>query len=126
MNNEIVFVCNSVNNKNVREGELKILRKPDEYEKKLYFEFGSDENNIKKRFYNDVETLNKDFNELLKLKNMEELAEESEEILNKKLTKEFLEEHVIAEIPIIKEETKEETKEQPRKNYKKYNKKSLF
>ena len=24
---EIIYVCNSINNKNVREGELKILRK---------------------------------------------------------------------------------------------------
>ena len=84
MNNEIVFVCNSVNNKNVRANELVVLRKNEDQK---YFEFGENENNIKKRFYNDVETLNKDFNELLKLKNIEELAEKSEETLKKKLTK---------------------------------------
>ena len=62
---EIIYVCNSTNNKNVREGELEILRK---HEDELYFEFGENETNRKKRFYKDKETLNKDFNELLKLK----------------------------------------------------------
>ena len=62
---EIIYVCNSINNKNVREGELKILRK---IESQLCFEFGSDEMNIKKRFYNDSKTLNKDYEALIKLK----------------------------------------------------------
>ena len=74
---EIIYVCNSINNRNVREGELNILEK---HENQLYFEFGSDEMNIKKRFYNDVETLNKDFDNLLKLKdNKEEFKEENAE-----------------------------------------------
>ena len=66
MANEIIYVCHSINNKNVRDGELNILEK---YPEKLYFEFGENNMNIKKRFYNDLETLNKDFENLLKLKN---------------------------------------------------------
>lgn len=62
---EIIYVCNSINNKNVREGELEILRK---VESQLCFEFGSDEMNIKKRFYNDLKTLNKDYDALVKFK----------------------------------------------------------
>ena len=58
MNCEIVYVCNSINNKNIRANELNILRK---FEDSLYFEFGDSENNIKKRFYRNLETLNKDF-----------------------------------------------------------------
>ena len=44
---DIVYTCNSTNNKNVRGNELKILRK---VEDQLYFEFGESENNVKKRF----------------------------------------------------------------------------
>jgi ElaB/YqjD/DUF883 family membrane-anchored ribosome-binding protein len=78
---EIIYVCNSINNKNVRNGELEILRKN---ESKLCFEFGENEMNIKKRFYNDLETLNKDFEELLKLKeDSENKVTENEEIENK-------------------------------------------
>lgn len=66
MANEIIYVCHSINNKNVRDGELNILEK---YPEKLYFQFGESNMNIKKRFYNDLETLNKDFENLLKLKN---------------------------------------------------------
>lgn len=62
---EIIYVCHSINNKNIREGELNILEK---HEEQLCFHFGTDEMNIKKRFYNDIETLNKDFDALLKLK----------------------------------------------------------
>ena len=62
---EIIYVCNSINNKNVREGELKILKK---IESQLCFEFGADEMNIKKRFYNDLKTLNEDYDALVKLK----------------------------------------------------------
>lgn len=69
MAGEIIFKCNSKNNKNVREGELKILRKK---ENELYFEFGENEINLKKRFYDDLKTLNEDFNELLKLQKKEE------------------------------------------------------
>lgn len=58
MNCEIVYTCNSTNNKNVRANELKILRK---FEDSLYFEFGDSENNIKKRFYRNIETLDKDY-----------------------------------------------------------------
>lgn len=65
MNYEIIYECNSTNNKNVRANELKILRK---FEDKLYFEFGDSENNIKKRFYNNVEVLNKDFQAIEKIK----------------------------------------------------------
>lgn len=72
MSCEIIYVCNSINNKNVREGELEILRK---IESQLCFEFGSDEMNIKKRFYNDSKTLNKDYDALVKLK--EKLSKEN-------------------------------------------------
>lgn len=65
MNCEIIYTCNSTNNKNVRANELNILRK---FEDKLYFEFGDSENNIKKRFYKDVETLNKDFQSIEAIK----------------------------------------------------------
>ena len=64
-NTEIIFVCNSVNNKNVRANELKILEKHPE---ELYFMFGENNVNTKKRYYKDLETLNKDYNELLKIK----------------------------------------------------------
>lgn len=74
MNYEIVYVCESINNKNVRANELNILRK---FEDKLYFEFGDSENNIKKRFYKEVETLNKDFKAIEDIKRR--LAEEKEE-----------------------------------------------
>lgn len=83
MTGEIILVCNSINNKNVREGELKILRK---FENELYFEFGESEMNLKKRFYKDVETLNTDYKKLEELKNKE--AKNIEE----KETKENLEE----------------------------------
>jgi len=78
MTNEIVFTCKSTNNKNVRGNELKILRKVG---RNLYFEFGENENNIKKRYYTDIETLNSDFEKLEKLKQKlekEELEEETE------------------------------------------------
>ena len=65
MASEIIYVCHSINNKNVREGELQVLRK---YEDKLYFEFGENEINVKKRYYKDKETLNKDFDTLMKMK----------------------------------------------------------
>lgn len=75
MSNEIVHVCNSINNKNVREGELKILRKNEEG---LYFEFGESENNIKKRFYRNIDVLNEDFN---KVKEIKEKIEAQEKVV---------------------------------------------
>ena len=92
---DIVFVCNSVNNKNVRGNELEILRK---VEDQLYFEFGETENNVKKRFYKDLGTLNSDFEKLNQIK----------EDLEKKATIEEAEEKVSVEGP---EEVKEEEKE---------------
>ena len=77
MANEIIYVCHSINNKNVRDGELNILEK---FPEKLYFQFGENNMNIKKRFYNDLETLNKDFENLLKLKNNKNIVIDSEEI----------------------------------------------
>lgn len=65
MTNEVVYVCHSINNKNVRGSELEILRK---VEKELCFEFGESTTNIKRRYYRDVETLNKDFEEVKKIK----------------------------------------------------------
>lgn len=64
----IIYRCNSINNTLVRKGELKILRKHSE---DLYFEFGANEMNVKKRFYKDEETLNKDYKALLALKEKE-------------------------------------------------------
>ena len=102
---EIIYVCNSTNNKNVRSGELKILRK---IEKELYFEFGESEMNIKKRYYNDIETLNKDFNELQKIKEKEDnKVEEKQETKQEEKTEEKTEE--------IKEEI--EKKKTNRKKY---------
>lgn len=68
MGSEIIYTCKSINNKNVREGELEILRK---HQDSLYFEFGESEMNIKRRFYKDAETLNEDFNALMMIKNGE-------------------------------------------------------
>ena len=62
---DVVFTCNSINNKNVRGNELKILRK---IEEELCFEFGETENNVKRRFYKDLETLNNDFEQVEKIK----------------------------------------------------------
>lgn len=108
---EIIYVCNSINNKNVRNGELKILRK---IEKELYFEFGETEMNIKKRFYNDIETLNKDFNELQKLKEKEEnKVEEKEEIKQEEVVEKV--ETVEETVEEIKQET-ENKKTNKRKN----------
>lgn len=112
MNNEIIYVCNSVNNKNVRANELEILRK---YDDKLYFEFGESEDNIKKRFYNDVKTLNKDFDALMKLKN----KETADELIEKSKEKDLIEP---VEKAFIQEEKEE--KEPVKKSFRKYNKKS--
>ena len=100
MTDGIIYVCHSTNNKNVREGELEILRK---FEDKLYFEFGENEMNLKKRFYDDVETLNKDFKALLKLKDNKE-----------------------AELEELSEDETEEVENETKKPYKKLNKNSLI
>lgn len=74
---DVVYVCDSINNKNIRGNELNILRK---VEGELYFEFGESENNIKKRYYKDVETLDKDFEKISKIKdNLEKQKVEIEE-----------------------------------------------
>jgi len=75
MTSEIVFTCNSTNNKNVRGNELKILRRVG---RELYFEFGENENNIKKRYYSDTETLKSDFDKLVKIKEKLEKEDVSE------------------------------------------------
>lgn len=77
MANEIIMVCNSINNKNIRSNELNILRK---HEDELYFEFGESEMNIKKRFYKDIETLNKDFERVKELKENPIVKEEQKEV----------------------------------------------
>lgn len=82
-NTEIVYVCNSINNKNVRANELKILEK---HEEELYFTFGENNINSKKRYYKDLKTLNKDFEVLKKIKSEQET--EKKIILNNKKTDE--------------------------------------
>lgn len=101
---EIIYVCNSINNKNVRQGELNILEK---HENQLFFEFGTDEMNKKKRFYNDIETLNKDFNALMKLKNSEQVSEQVEEVADGEFRS----------VPIFEEHEKE-IKKEPKKTSK--------
>lgn len=101
MAGEIILVCKSINNKNVREGELKILRK---FENELYFEFGESEINLKKRFYKDVETLNSDY------KKLEELKEKEENNI----------------IDDIKKDTEEEIEEENKVKKTSYSKKSMF
>lgn len=73
-NTDIIYVCKSTNNKNVRANELKILEKHPE---ELYFVFGESNENAKKRYYRDLETLNKDFEALKKIKEKEEQKQES-------------------------------------------------
>lgn len=108
---EIIYECNSLNNKNVRQGELNILEK---HEAQLYFEFGSDEMNKKKRFYVDVETLNKDFNNLLKLKEKEEEEIKVEEV--KKYETDI--ESDIRDDAVIEKNVKKTTKQSQKKNEK--------
>lgn len=81
MTNEIVFTCNSLNNKNVRGSELKILRK---LEKQLCFEFGENEKNIKIRYYKDLKTLNEDFEKVKKIK---EKLEKENDVSKKEVSK---------------------------------------
>lgn len=91
MNCEIVYVCNSINNKNIRANELNVLRKDEE---KLCFEFGESESNIKIRFYRDLKTLNADYgkieeikrnleNEEVKVENEEDMEIKAEEAIDK-------------------------------------------
>ena len=96
MANEIIMVCNSINNKNIREGELKILRKKEE---QLCFEFGDSEINLKKRFYKTKEALNKDYAKALKLKEKEDAKAESK----KEEVVEEVEE--VSEDEVVEEET---------------------
>lgn len=70
---EIIFVCKSINNKNVRANELAILEKHPE---ELYFVIGADNVNTKKRYYDDLKTLNEDFEKLVKMK--EKMSEKEE------------------------------------------------
>ena len=100
MNSEIVYVCHSINNKNIRGNELKILRK---IEKELCFEFGESEKNIKRRYYKNREELNKDFEEVKKIK-------------------EKLEREVKKDV----EEVKENDDEEKKNKTKEYNRKNLF
>lgn len=85
MNCEIIYVCNSKNNKNVRANELEILRK---VEGRNYFEFGESENNIKKRFYDDMEVLEKDFVAIATIKAKLEKEEKAEEPKKTEVVKE--------------------------------------
>lgn len=104
---EIIYVCNSINNKNVRQGELNILEK---HEKQLCFYFGSDETNIKKRFYNDIETLNKDFDALMKLKEKENKTVKLVKEINENTKKAYEEPKEVAEKEVAEKEIKKETK----------------
>lgn len=116
---EIIYVCNSTNNKNIRRGELNILEK---HENQLCFEFGSDEMNKKKRFYNDVETLNKDFDALMKLKEKESKEEENKTLelvkeMNENIKIAYQELEKVAEKE-IKKEAKKTSKEEKTDKYK--------
>lgn len=88
MNCEIVYVCNSKNNKNVRANELEILRK---VEGRNYFEFGESENNIKKRFYDDMKVLEKDFSEITAIKEKLKKDEEPKKEVEAEPKKEVVE-----------------------------------
>lgn len=83
-NTEIVYVCNSTNNKNVRANELKILEKHPE---QLYFVFGESNENAKKRIYNNLETLEKDFKALSKIKKELQKSEKDEIVPIKEVEK---------------------------------------
>lgn len=64
-NTEIIYNCDSLNNTRVRANELKML---DKNEEGLYIVIGENNVNSKKRYYNNIKKLNKDYNELLKIK----------------------------------------------------------
>ena len=90
---EIIYVCKSTNNKNVREGELKILRKSRDND--LCFEFGANEMFLKKRFYNNEKDFKEDFENLQNLKkqaeskiqNTMEINKIDDSIIDKKIKK---------------------------------------
>lgn len=113
---EVIYVCDSINNKKIRQGELNILEK---HENQLFFEFGSDEMNKKKRFYNDIETLNKDFDALMKLKNGEQTSEQISEQFEEVADGEFRSVPIFEENKEeIKKETKKPSKEEKKDKYK--------
>lgn len=111
---EVIYVCDSINNKKIREGELNILEK---HENQLFFEFGADEMNKKKRFYNDIETLNKDFDALLKLKERENKLIKAVDKLNENIKLAYKESEEVVEEE-IKKETKKPSKEEKKDKYK--------
>ncbi len=80
---EIVYKCKSKNNKNVRDNELKILRKNRTLG--LCFEFGENEMNLKKRFYNDEKTFEEDFASLQKIK--KDIEEKQSKDANQEISK---------------------------------------
>lgn len=80
---EIVYKCKSKNNKNVRDNELKILRKNRTLG--LCFEFGENEMNLKKRFYNDEKTFEEDFALLQKIK--KDIEEKQSKDANQEISK---------------------------------------
>lgn len=88
---DIIFTCKSINNKNVRDGELKILRKSTN--ENLCFEFGENEMNIKKRYYDNERDFEDDFTKLSMIK------EADEKEVNNKEIKEKEEEEKESEIP---------------------------
>lgn len=94
MANEIIYVCKSKNNKNIRDGELNILRKSQNL---LCFEFGADENNIKRRFYDDSKTLNEDFDALMKIKEGVKKEKKEEEKENEEEKKQDVVEEVASQ-----------------------------
>ena len=80
---EIVYKCKSKNNKNVRDNELKILRKNRTLG--LCFEFGENEMNLKKRFYDDEKTFEEDFASLQKIK--KDIEEKQSKDANQEISK---------------------------------------
>lgn len=77
-NNDIVEV-KATNKSFVRVNELKILEL---HEEELYYLYGANYVNAKKRYYNDVETLKKDYNMLKQLRdkrNSKPIVENDEE-----------------------------------------------
>lgn len=83
MDYEVIFECNSVNNKKIRRGELKFLEK---HEEALYFMFGESQSNMKKRYYNTLEELREDYAKVEKLKEEEDkMREEDKKSKDKKL-----------------------------------------
>lgn len=75
MNYEVIFECNSINNKKIRRGELKFLERHDE---DLYFMFGESKSNMKKRYYRTLDELREDYAKVEKLKEEEDKMREDE------------------------------------------------